>query len=195
MAGQHRGRRLLAPLGLDTRPTSDRAREALFGILEHGEPPLRGCRFLDVFAGTGAVGLEALSRGAGCALLVERAGPAAAAIRANIEALREASRAKLLVADATRLGPASEAFDIAFLDPPYGAGLLEPALRQLVEGGWLAPGARVVVELAAGESPASSAGLTLEQERRYGAARLVFLRHEPGVAPLQRSCPGRHSSR
>jgi 16S rRNA (guanine966-N2)-methyltransferase len=186
VAGRHRGRRLVAPAGLDVRPTSDRAREGLFSILEHGAPPLRGCRFLDVFAGTGAVALEALSRGAGRAVLIETARPAQAAIRANIEAVREIARADLRAVDATRLGRSADQFDIVFLDPPYGSGLLEPALRQLVDGGWLAPGARVVAEVAADERPDLPPGLNLEDERRYGAARLLFLRYESGVASLQR---------
>ena len=129
----------MAPAGLDVRPTSDRAREALFNILEHGLPPLRGCRFLDVFAGTGAVALEALSRGAARAVLIETARPAQAAIRANIEGVRETARAGLHAVDATRLGRSTDEFDIVFLDPPYRSGLLEPALRRLVDGGWLAP--------------------------------------------------------
>jgi 16S rRNA (guanine966-N2)-methyltransferase len=186
VAGRHRGRRLVAPAGLDVRPTSDRAREALFNILEHGLPPLRGCRFLDVFAGTGAVALEALSRGAARAVLIESARPAQAAIRANIEGVRETARAGLHAVDATRLGRSTDEFDIVFLDPPYGSGLLEPALRRLLDGGWLAPGARVVAEVAADERPDLSLGLTPEDERRYGAARLLFLRHDRGVAPLQR---------
>lgn len=180
VAGRHRGRRLAAPPGLDIRPTSDRAREALFNILERGEPPVRGSRFVDLFAGTGAVALEALSRGAAHALLVENAPPALAALRANLAAARETGRAGVLAADAARLGrpPPGAPFDLAVLDPPYGQGLLPPALRRLVEGGWLTPGARVVCELGAGEAPGElPAALEREDERRYGAARLVFLRH------------------
>jgi 16S rRNA (guanine966-N2)-methyltransferase len=183
VAGRHRGRRLVAPPGTATRPTSDRAREALFNILERGEPPLRGCRFLDLFAGTGAVALEALSRGAAYALLVERDPAALAAIRANLAAVGESGRAGLLAADATRLGPASPGgpFDLAFLDPPYREGLLPPALRRLAEGGWLAPGARVACELAAGEPPLEAPpSLAAEDERRYGAARIVLLRRGGG---------------
>ena len=176
VAGRHRGRRLVAPPGLDTRPTSDRAREALLNMLEHGVPPLRGSRFLDLFAGTGAVGLEALSRGAALALLVERARPALEAIRANIAALGEGERARVLPADATRLEIAPHPFDIAFLDPPYRAGLTRPALDRLVAGGWLAPGARVACEVAADEPLEPPPGLTVEDERRHGAARLVLLR-------------------
>lgn len=195
VAGRHRGRSLRAPPGRETRPTSDRAREALFGILAHGEPALRGCRFLDLFAGTGAVALEALSRGAARAVLIERSRPALAAIRANIAALGEEPRADVLALDATRLGPAPAPFDIAFLDPPYAAGLLEPALLGLVEGGWLASGARVVAEVGAGEHPTPPPPLRLEDERRYGSARLLFMRHEAPVAALPRSAGASPSPR
>jgi len=176
VAGRHRGRRLVTPKGWDTRPTSDRAREALLNMLERGQPPLRGCRFLDLFAGTGAVGLEALSRGAEMALLVEQARPALEAIRANIAALREGERAQVLAADVIRLGAAPRPFDIAFLDPPYRAGLTRPALDRLVAGGWLAPGARVACEVAADEPLEPPQELTVADERRHGAARLVLLR-------------------
>ncbi len=176
VAGRHRGRKLIAPAGLDTRPTSDRAREALFNILEHGEPPLEGCRFLDLFAGSGAVGLEAASRGADQVLLVERARDAIAAAKANIAHLGEAGRVSLRPGDASRLGQAPAAFDIVFLDPPYRSGLAGPALAGLTRGGWLAPGALVVVEFAAAEPPPDHPGFRVADTRRYGAARLVFLR-------------------
>ena len=178
IAGRHRGRTLRAPPGRAVRPTSDRAREALFNILERGEPPLRGARFLDLVAGTGAAALEALSRGAARAVLVDDDPAALASARANVERLGEAAHARLLRLDATRLGhaPPEGPFDIAFLDPPYGAGLAAPALASALRGGWLAPGARVVAELAAGEPFVPPAGLATEDERRYGAARLVFLR-------------------
>jgi 16S rRNA (guanine966-N2)-methyltransferase len=175
IGGEHRGRRLRAPPGRLVRPTGDRAREALLAILLHGEPPLLGARFLDLFAGSGAVALEALSRGAASALLVESDPRVLDVARANIEALGLDDRARLLRADATRLGPAREPFDIAFLDPPYGSGLAVPALARLLHG-WLAPGALVVVELARNETLAAPDGYRVEQERRYGAARFVFLR-------------------
>ena len=178
IAGRHRGRRVEAPQGLATRPTSERAREALFGILEHGEPPLRGSRFLDLFAGSGAAALEALSRGAAEALCVDQASAAVAAIRANVEALGEADRAAVLRADACRLGPAPHPFDIVFLDPPYGSGLLAPALASLADQGWLAPGARIAGEVAARERFVPVAGFVVEDDRNYGAARLLFLRQQ-----------------
>jgi 16S rRNA (guanine966-N2)-methyltransferase len=177
IAGRWRGRRLATPRGRELRPTSDRAREALFSMLEHGEPRLAGARFLDLFAGTGAIGIEALSRGAAEVVLVERDPAAARLIRANLRALGEPAGARLLLADATRLGPAPHPFDLAVLDPPYRSPLARPALESLLAGGWLAPGARVVVELAACDALDPPAGLVPEQERRYGAAAFTFLRH------------------
>jgi 16S rRNA (guanine966-N2)-methyltransferase len=175
IAGSWRGRALLTPKDRAIRPTGDRAREALFGILEHGEPPVRGARFLDLFCGTGAVGLEAASRGAAEVLLVDRHPAALALARANIARLGAPPNASLLAADAVRLGPARHAYDLVFLDPPYRSGLATPALAGLLEG-WLAPDARVVVELAARDSLELPDGYALERERRYGAARFAFLR-------------------
>ena len=175
IAGRHRGRRIAAPEGLATRPTSERAREALFGVLERGSPPLRGSRFLDLFAGSGAAALEAISRGAVEALCIDQASAAVAAIRANVEALGESGAVSVLRADACRLGPASQPFDIAFLDPPYGSGLAAPTLLALLERGWLAPGARIAVEIAQREALQPPPGLLVEDERRYGAARFLLL--------------------
>ncbi len=176
IAGRHRGRRIAAPAGLATRPTGDRAREALMGILEHGSPPLAGARFLDLFAGSGAVGLEAASRGAEAVLLVERDPEAVRAIRANLEHLGEAGRVRLLVADATRLPAAGEPFDIVFLDPPWRSGLAGPTLLALLRGGWLAAGGRLVVELARDEPLELPEGLVAEEDRRYGRTSFRFLR-------------------
>jgi 16S rRNA (guanine966-N2)-methyltransferase len=175
IAGSWRGRTLLTPKDRAIRPTSDRAREALFGILEHGQPPLRGARFLDLFCGTGAVGLEAASRGAAEVLLVDRHAAALALARANLARLGAPLNVRVLAADAARLGPARRAYDLAFLDPPYRSGLATPALAGLLEG-WLAPAARIIVELAARDALEVPEGYALEQERRYGAARFVFLR-------------------
>ena len=176
VAGRHRGRRLLAPPGSQTRPTHDRAREALFNILGHGSPRLVGSRFLDLFAGTGAVGLEAVSRGAAAALLVENDAAALRAAIANRDALGETRTVGILRADASRLGPAPQPYDIAFMDPPYGSLLHLPALRGLLDGTWLARGARVVCELSAADPLELPAALATEDERRYGKARFVFLR-------------------
>jgi 16S rRNA (guanine966-N2)-methyltransferase len=176
IAGAFRGRRLASPPGHDVRPTSDRAREALFNILEHGQPPVRGARFLDLFCGTGAVGLEALSRGAAEVLLVESDPKALRVAKSNLERVGAPGNVRLLRQDATRLGPAPSAFDIAFLDPPYRSDLAAPALACLARGRWLAPEARIVVELASKESLELPEGYELEQERRYGAAKLLLLR-------------------
>jgi 16S rRNA (guanine966-N2)-methyltransferase len=181
VGGRHRGRRLLAPPGEAVRPTSDRAREALFNILSHGKyaaagPPYAAARVLDAFAGTGAVGLEALSRGAGAAVFIERDRAALDALRRNIAALGEAGRASVLAMDATQPPLAAEPCALAFLDPPYQSGLAAPALAALAKAGWLGSGALAVVELAAREAFAAPAGFGLIEERVYGAARLVFLR-------------------
>lgn len=179
IAGRHRGRRIEAPKGLATRPTSDRAREALFSMLEQGEPPLRGSRFLDVFAGSGAAGLEAVSRGAAQALLIDQAAAAIAAATANIAALGEGERVRAERANACRLPPAPQPFDIVFLDPPYNSGLLAPALEGLAQGGWLAPHVRLVGEVSAREPFAPPPGFLIEDERTYGAARFILLRWSP----------------
>jgi 16S rRNA (guanine966-N2)-methyltransferase len=175
IAGSWRGRALLTPKDRAIRPTSDRAREALFGILEHGQPPVRGARFLDLFCGTGAVGLEAASRGAAEVLLVDRHAAALTLARANLARLGAPPNVSVLAADAARLGPARRAYDLVFLDPPYRSGLATPTLAGLLDG-WLAPAAAIVVELAAEDSLAVPDGYALEQERRYGAARFMFLR-------------------
>lgn len=181
VGGSHRGRRLLAPKGEAVRPTSDRAREALFNILSHGQfaaegVPLDGAAVLDAFAGTGALGLEALSRGAASAIFIERDPEALAVLHKNVAALDEGARAKILPGDATHPPRATAPCDIMFIDPPYRSGLAAPALAGLAAAGWMAPKALVVVEVAAREELVLPAGFTHEGERVYGAARLVFLR-------------------
>jgi 16S rRNA (guanine966-N2)-methyltransferase len=176
IAGRHRGRRLLAPTGDAIRPTSDRAREALFAILAHGTPALRGVAFLDLFCGTGAVGLEAYSRGAAEVLLIDHDRAALILAAANLARLGSPVAVRILARDATRLGPAPHPFDLVFLDPPYRSGLAAPALDGLVRGGWLAPDARIVVELAARDDLVLPPGVADEDDRRYGSARFRFLR-------------------
>ena len=181
VAGRHRGRRLLTPPGETVRPTSDRAREALFNILSHGRPAAEGIPFaesavLDAFAGTGALGLEALSRGAAEAVFIEQDREALVVLRQNIAALGEDARARVVPGDATRPPRAAVACALAFLDPPYRSGLAAAALGALDAAGWLAPEALAVVELAAREELAPPAGFFLLDERVYGAARLAFLR-------------------
>jgi len=180
VAGRHRGRRLAAPPGEAVRPTSERAREALFNILAHGRfapaPVFEDARVLDVFAGTGAFGLEALSRGARFATFIEKDREARDALAANIKTLGETARTRLLAVDATAPPRADGPYDLVFLDPPYRSGLAEPALEALSRSGWLAPEALVVVELAARSDFEPPTGFISLEERRYGAGRLVFLR-------------------
>lgn len=187
VGGVHRGRRLAAPLGEAVRPTSDRAREALFNILSHGGFAAAGLPFadrpvLDAFAGTGAFGLEALSRGASAAAFIDNGREALAVLRRNIAALGEEDRAHVLAGDATRPPRAALVCTLAFLDPPYRSGLAGPALTALAAAGWLAADALAVVEIAASEEFPSPPGFATVDERVYGAARLVFLRRERAPA-------------
>ncbi|HEX6867118.1 MAG TPA: 16S rRNA (guanine(966)-N(2))-methyltransferase RsmD [Caulobacteraceae bacterium] len=181
VGGEFRGRALATPPGAGTRPTSDRARQAVFNILEHApwSPGLRDRRVIDLFAGSGALALEALSRGAAYALLVETDEAARGAIRQNIETLTLFGRTRVHRRDATNLGqkPASDGapFDFAFLDPPYGKGLGERALAGLAAGGWLTPGAIVVLERGAGEPDLAAPGYEVLDARKYGAAKVWFL--------------------
>jgi len=181
VAGRHRGRRLAAPgAGAprgQPRPTSDRLRESLFNRLTVGAggDAVSGARVLDLFAGTGALGLEALSRGAARAVFVDNGRPAQRLIAANIAALDERARARLIATDATRLPPAPEpAFDLILLDPPYGRGLGERALARALAGGWIAPGALIVWEEGAAITPPPE--LLLLDSRRHGGTTLCFLR-------------------
>lgn len=181
VGGTHRGRRLVTPAGEAVRPTSDRAREALFNILSHGEFAAAGLPFadravLDAFAGTGAFGLEALSRGAAAAAFIESEPQVLAALRRNVAALGETARARIIAGDATRPPRTAFACGLAFLDPPYRSGLAAPALAALAAAGWLAPEALAVIEVAAREEFEPTVGFTLLDDRVYGAARLVFLR-------------------
>ena len=183
VGGSHRGRRLVAPRGEAVRPTSDRAREALFNILSHGAFAARGLPFaarpvLDAFAGTGAIGLEALSRGASQAAFIESEREALVSLRRNIAALGLESRAQVIAGDATRPPRAVFACAVAFLDPPYHSGLAAPALSTLAAAGWLSEDALAVIEIAADENLPPPVGFTPIDERVYGAARLVFLRRQ-----------------
>src|SRR5437870_8113520 len=149
VGGRLRGRALASPKSQVIRPSADRLRESLFNILAHGYgDPVAGARVLDLFAGTGALGLEAMSRGAAFALFVDDGAAARALIRANVEALGLGGTTRVFRRDATRLGPAHpvEPFSLVFADPPYGRGLAEKALTAARHGGWLAPDVLVVVE-------------------------------------------------
>ncbi|MFN3969797.1 MAG: 16S rRNA (guanine(966)-N(2))-methyltransferase RsmD [Gemmobacter sp.] len=178
IGGRFRGTHL-APVGAGDpaahlRPTSDRVREAVFNLLENSlRLPLEGLRVLDLFAGTGALGLEALSRGAARVVFVDDGAAARAILRRNIEILRAMGQTDVWRRDATRLGPnRGPGFDLMFLDPPYGRGLGEAALASAQAGGWLAPGAVVVWE--EGSVPILPPGLDLLDQRRYGDTVLTF---------------------
>ena len=157
------------------RPTSDRVRESLFNVLQGGRygTPLAGARVLDLFAGTGALGLEALSRGAAVATFVETGGPALALLRRNVAKTRTEGETAILARDALAPGPGTP-HDLVFLDPPYGKGLGEQALAAARAGGWLAPDALVVWEEGA-PMPAPE-GFALLETRRYGDTHVTFLR-------------------
>ena len=178
IAGQFRGTRLAAlgkgDPGAHLRPTGDRVRESLFSMLMGGRfgDAVRGARVLDLFAGTGALGLEALSRGAASATFVDSGRKAQALIRENIGRCR-AQNTRLIARDARRLGPGSP-HDLVFLDPPYGAGLGEAALARVLEGGWIAPGALIVWEESAPITPPARTDLL--ESRAYGGTMLSFLR-------------------
>ncbi|HKA74939.1 MAG TPA: 16S rRNA (guanine(966)-N(2))-methyltransferase RsmD [Xanthobacteraceae bacterium] len=185
VGGRLRGRALTAPTSQAIRPTADRLREALFNILTHAYgDPIAGARVLDLFAGTGALGLEALSRGATFALFVDDGGEARALIRANVEALGLGGVTKIFRRDATKLGPAHpvEPFSLVFLDPPYGLGLAERALVSAREGAWLAPEAVAVVEEAADAAFTTPEGFQEMERRTYGDTQFLFLR-KIGSAP------------
>jgi 16S rRNA (guanine966-N2)-methyltransferase len=179
VGGRLGGRTLASPRTQAIRPTADRLRESLFNILAHAYgDPVTGARVLDLFAGTGALGLEALSRGAAFALFVDDAVEARALLRENIAALGLGGVTRIFRRDATRLGPAHpvDPFSLVFLDPPYSKGLAEKALVSAREGGWLAQGALIVVEEAADAGFTAPAGFDELERRRYDDTEMVFLR-------------------
>ncbi len=182
VAGQYRGRAIVTPEGQNTRPTSDRARQAIFNVLEHAPwaDGLHEARVIDLYAGSGALGFEALSRGAAFCLFVDTDDGARGAIRENMDAYGLFGRCRVHRRSATDLGPrpgsAGEAFTLAFLDPPYAKGLGEQTLARLLEGGWLAPGAVVVFERGSDEPEIDTPGYERLDARDYGAARVLFLR-------------------
>ena len=188
VAGRHRGRAIQAPPGDDIRPTSDQARQAVFNLLAHhpltAGKLLAGAAVLDVFAGTGAMGLEALSRGATHATFIDDAPGAIACIRANAARLGESKRVDVLRADALAPPQAQAQATLAFLDPPYGKGMAARALEALARRGWLAPGGVVVVEHDAGEEIAPPPSFAPFDRRRYGRALFSFLRYA-GSTPLE----------
>ncbi len=186
IGGKHRGRMLETPEGESTRPTSNRARESLFNILMHanwrddedgGTSPLIEARVLDAYAGSGALGMEALSRGAAHVTFLDNDAAAVKAIGDNLRKLGETGAAKVVRADATRPPPSREQpCDLVFLDPPYRSGQAAAAMTALAEAGWMAPGCIVTVELAHNEDLSPPDGFDSIDERRYGAAKIVILK-------------------
>ena len=182
IGGTHRGTALASvgkgDAGAHLRPTTDRVRESLFNVLQGGrfDDPINGMRVLDLFAGTGALGLEALSRGASHVTFVENGRPAQKLIRANIAKLRREADCTLLTCDARKLPVAALPSDLIFLDPPYGLGMGAPTLAAARAAGWIAPDALIVWE----ENQPQSAidGFTLSDQRRYGDTWISFLRHD-----------------
>ena len=180
IAGTWRGRHLITPGDDRIRPTSDRVRGAIFNILAHGIDgvELEGAHVIDLFAGSGALGLEALSRGAAHCTFVEADAEARTLLSRNIALLDFDAGSEVLVANATRLGAAGgrQPASLAFLDPPYGKGLAEPALAALADGGWLAPKAVAVVEGKAGDAIAWPSGYDVLDVRRWGDTQAAFAR-------------------
>jgi 16S rRNA (guanine966-N2)-methyltransferase len=180
VGGALRGRAIAAPAGRAIRPTADRIREAIFDILGHGIPGFtpEGQRALDLFAGTGALGLEALSRGARYCLFIDTSAAARALIRRSVEALQVIGITRIWRRDVTDLGPCAPLppFGLVFADPPYGKGLGERALQSLIAGGWLGPGAVIVLEEAEEVPVTPPPGMIAIDRRRYGDTQVVFLR-------------------
>jgi len=179
VGGSLRGRALAAPKSTAIRPTADRLRESVFNILAHAYgDPITGTRVLDLFAGTGALGIEALSRGATFTLFIDESAEARALLRENVATLGLGGTSRIFRRDATKLGPAHplEPFSLAFLDPPYAQGLAEKALASAREGNWLTGDALVVVEEATKANFAAPAGFKEIERRRYDDTEVIFLR-------------------
>jgi 16S rRNA (guanine966-N2)-methyltransferase len=182
VGGIYGGRPLKAPGDARVRPTADKVRQAVFNILMHrdfGGFALDGAKVIDLFAGTGALGIEALSHGASYCLFVDDAASSRALVRENVEALQLTGVSKIWRRDATKLGPvaagAGGPFDLAFLDPPYRKNLVAPALASLRDGGWLTPGAVIAAESADEEDIPLTDGFVAADERTYGDTRVTFL--------------------
>lgn len=179
VGGRLKGRNLASPSSREIRPTADRLRESVFNILVHAyDDPIADARVLDLFAGTGALGIEAISRGAKFALFVDNGAEARALLRNNVEALGLGGVTKVFRRDATNLGPAHpvEPFALAFLDPPYAKGLADKALASLRDGGWLTPSALVVVEEAKVAEFKPPDGFEELERRAYDDTEFTFLR-------------------
>ena len=181
VSGNLKGRALQTPDGRNTRPTSDRAREAIFNVIAHADwaPDLDSARVMDLFAGSGALGFEAISRGAAHCLFVETDARARGCIRANIDKFQLFGVTRIHRRSATDLGAkpngVGEPYDFAFMDPPYGKDLINPTLEQLIRGDWLQPNALVVAETSTDDPEPSAEGFELVDTRVYGAASVYFL--------------------
>jgi 16S rRNA (guanine966-N2)-methyltransferase len=179
VGGEYRGRPLAAPKSSAIRPTTDRTRESLFNILSHSYPEsLDGTRVLDLFSGTGALGIEALSRGARFCLFVEESAEGRGLLRENAEALSLQGKTRIFRRDATDLGPAAavDPFDLVFADPPYGKGLGERALISATENGWLVDGALIILEEAAAANISLAAPFEPLESRAYGESVIRIFR-------------------
>jgi 16S rRNA (guanine966-N2)-methyltransferase len=180
VGGRLRGRVLAGPKSDAIRPTSDRLRETIFNVLAHGYgDPTEGARVIDLFAGTGAMGIEALSRGAAFCLFVDEGAQARGLIRENLEALGLGGATRLFRRDATRLGPAGRnpPASLVFCDPPYGKDLAPRALRSCADGGWLVPGALAVIEEAQGATVKLPDGFDELERRDYAETKVLFARY------------------
>jgi 16S rRNA (guanine966-N2)-methyltransferase len=179
VGGRLRGRTIASPASREIRPTADRLRESLFNILAHAySDPVSDARVIDLFAGTGALGIEAISRGAAFCLFIDNGAEARALLRQNVEALGLGGVTKVYRRDATALGSVHphEPFSLAFLDPPYGKGIAEQALASLRDGNWLVPGALVVIEEAVAAKVAAPAGYEELERRAYDDTEFVVMR-------------------
>ncbi len=179
VGGRYRGKNLVTPLGLATRPTTDRVRENLFNILSN-RIDFNGIRAMDLFAGTGALGIEALSRGAAFCLFVDNAGQARASIRKNVEALALTGNSKIFRRDATNLGPVEgmKPFDLVFTDPPYGRGLGEKTAQALAQGGWLSSNAIFILEEEKASMPETLDGFSPPDTRNYGDTAIGLFEYQ-----------------
>ncbi|WP_019514864.1 16S rRNA (guanine(966)-N(2))-methyltransferase RsmD [Sphingomonas sp. Mn802worker] len=175
IAGEWRGRALAAPKGDTTRPTADRTREALFSMLASRVGSFDGLSIADLFAGSGALGLEALSRGAASCLFVEQDRAALDSLRANVTALAAGTRATVRAGSVLALGPATAPLDIVMMDPPYASGAGEVAADKLARLGWIGPATWLTIETGRGEAVELD-GYAIDADRQYGRARLTILR-------------------
>ncbi|MCP4074194.1 MAG: 16S rRNA (guanine(966)-N(2))-methyltransferase RsmD [Hyphomicrobiales bacterium] len=179
VAGKFRGRNLATPNNSEIRPTTDRVRESLFAILESRYAQhLDGSRILDMFAGTGALGLEAMSRGADFALFADNSTQACSLVRRNIDSLGLERQTKIMRIDATRIGSVGKMkpFDLVFADPPYEKGLADKSLSRLIAGGWLNPDALIIIEDKAGSPAPSLSACTVLDERKFGETKIWFMK-------------------